>query len=79
MNLTISINMEIQINNIDGLKDFVLNSDLSISDKIVVVNRCLNIAILGNFQTTIELIEIIDENSQNGNLRVILGRGINPD
>ena len=79
MNLTISINMEIQINNIDGLKDFVLNSDLSISDKIVVVNRCLNIVILGNFDNGSELIETINDNSQNENLRVILGKGINPD
>ena len=79
MNLTISINMEIQINNIDGLKDFVLNSDLSMSDKIVVVNRCLNIVILGNFDNGAELIETINDNSQNENLRVILGKGINPD
>ncbi|MEC5165162.1 hypothetical protein RCH18_000887 [Flavobacterium sp. PL11] len=71
--------MEIQINDIDELKDFILNSDVSISDKITIINRCLNVAILGNFDTVAELIETIDDNSQNENKRIILGKGINPD
>lgn len=71
--------MEIQINNIDELKSFVLNSDLSISVKIAVINRCLNIEIIGNFQTSIELIETINDNRQNENIRIVLGKGINPE
>jgi hypothetical protein len=70
--------MEIKINNIEELKDFILNSDLNISDKIVVINRCLNIVILGNFDTIAELIETIEDNSQNENKRINLGKGINP-
>ena len=66
------------INNIDELKDFVLNSDLSISNKIEVCNRCLNVAILGNFDNVAELINTINNNSQNQYKRIILGKGINP-
>ena len=66
------------INNIDELKDFVLNSVISLEDKTEVVNRCLNIAILGNFDTVAELIETINDNSQNQYKRIILGKGINP-
>ena len=66
------------INNIDELKNFVLNSDLSISDKIEVCNRCLNVVILGNFDNVAELINTINNNSQNQYKRIILGKGINP-
>ena len=66
------------INNIDELKNFVLNSDLSISDKIEVCNRCLNVVILGNFDNVAELIKTINNNSQNQYKRIILGKGINP-
>ncbi|SHG73697.1 hypothetical protein SAMN05444372_10991 [Flavobacterium micromati] len=70
--------MEFQINNIDELKDFVLNSDVGLSDKIKITNQCLNIVILGNIDTIAELIETIDDNGQNQNKRIVLGKGINP-
>ena len=70
--------MEFHINNIDELKNFVLNSDVGISDKIEITNRCLNIVILGSFDTIAELIETIDDNSQNQNKRIVLGKGKNP-
>jgi hypothetical protein len=38
----------------------------------------LNIVILGNFDTIAELIETIEDNSQNENKRINLGKGINP-
>jgi hypothetical protein len=78
MNLKRIAKMNIQISNTAELKDFVLNGNAGIDDKIELTNLCLNIVILENIRTTAELIEIINENSHNENRMIVLGKGIKP-
>jgi hypothetical protein len=66
------------INNIEELKDFVLNSKASLKDKTEIVNRCLNVFIIGNIEDEKELIELINENNNNKDKLIVLGKGINP-
>lgn len=66
------------INNIKELKDFVLNSKASLEDKTEIVNRCLNVLIIGNIANENELIELIDENKNSKDKMIVLGKGINP-
>lgn len=66
------------INNIEELKDFVLNSKASLKDKTEIVNRCLNVFIIGNIEDEKELIELINENNNNKDKLIVLGTGINP-
>jgi glycerol-3-phosphate dehydrogenase len=68
--------MDIQIKNTAELKDFVLNGNVGINDKIELTNQCLNIIILGSVPTTADLIDIINENSHNENKIIILGKGV---
>jgi hypothetical protein len=68
--------MDIQIDNIAKLKNFVLNGNAEIEDKIELTNQCLNIIILSNVRNTADLIDIINENSHNENKIIILGKGV---
>jgi hypothetical protein len=68
----------ITINNIFDLKNFVLQSTLSLNDKTKIVNSCINVFIIGNVKNENELIKIIQENCENQYKKVILGKGINP-
>jgi len=69
----------IAINNIFDLKNFVLQSTLSLNDKTKVVNSCLNVFIIGNVKNENELIELIQKNSNTKCKMLILGKGINPN
>ena len=66
------------INNVSELKDFVFNSKAKFEDKIEIVNRCLNILIIGNVGDENELISLIEENKNSKNKIIVLGKGINP-
>jgi hypothetical protein len=66
------------ISNIYELKNFVLQSTLSLNNKIKIVNSCINVFIIGNVKNEIELIELIQNNNDNQFKKVILGKGINP-
>jgi hypothetical protein len=68
--------MDIQIDNIAKLNNFVLNGNAEIEDKIELTNQCLNIIILSNVRNTADLIDIINENSHNENKIIILGKGV---
>lgn len=71
--------MEIQINNIADLKNFILNVSTELENKIKLTMLCLNIVILCSVCTTAELIDIIEQNSKNKYRKIILGKGINPN
>lgn len=66
------------INNIEELKDFVLNSKVSLKDKIEIVSLCLNVIIIGSIESKKELIELVDKNKNNKDKLIVLGKGINP-
>ncbi|WP_432221108.1 hypothetical protein ACRASX_10030 [Flavobacterium sp. TMP13] len=66
------------INNIEELKDFVLNSKVSLKDKIEIVNLCLNVIIIGSIESKKELIMLVDKNKNNKDKLIVLGKGINP-
>lgn len=68
----------ILISNIYELKNFVLQSTLSLNNKTKIVNSCTNVFIIGNVKNEIELIELIQNNYDNQFKKVILGKGINP-
>jgi hypothetical protein len=68
----------ITINNILDLKNFVLQSTLSLNNKTTIVNSCINVFIIGNVKNENELIELIQKNCNNQYKKVILGKGINP-
>jgi hypothetical protein len=69
----------ITINNIIDLKNVVLQSKLSLSNKIKIVNSCINVFIIGNVKNENELIELIQKNCNNQYKILILGKGINPN
>jgi hypothetical protein len=68
----------ITINNIFDLKNFVLQSTLSLNDKTKIVNSCINVFIIGFIKNENELIELIQKNCENQYKIVVLGKGINP-
>jgi hypothetical protein len=66
------------IKNIEDLKNFVSTCDVRITEKIKIINTCLNVSLLGSYSVN-ELIEIIDKNKDNKVLLIDLGAGINPE